>query len=81
MDEQIKEVDQLMKKAGVTAKEVRVTAESDALSKITGARRPSGKPIQDPNRGPSRSSRSPRGGRGNASRRPRSGRRGAGPGN
>lgn len=81
MDEQIKEVDQLMKKAGVTAKEVRVTAESDALSKITGARRPSGKPIQDPNRGPSRSSRSPRGGRGNASRRPRAGRRGAGPGN
>ncbi len=48
MDEQRKEVQQLMRKAGVEAKEVSVTPESDSLAKITGARVPSGTPLTLP---------------------------------
>jgi len=48
MDEQRKEVETLMRKAGVDAKEVRVTADSDALTRITGARVPSGTPLTPP---------------------------------
>lgn len=82
MDEQAREVEQLMKKAGVAAKESRVTSDSDALAKITGARRPSGKPIDAPrpqgqqqgNRPGSRGKQNPAGNRSN-SRRPNTGRR------
>lgn len=48
MDEQRKEVEAMMRKAGVKAPEVRVTADSDALAKITGARVPSGVPLPVP---------------------------------
>jgi len=48
MDDQRKEVEGLMRKAGVDAPEVRVTADSDALAKITGAQVPSGTPLAPP---------------------------------
>ncbi|MCT1883119.1 DEAD/DEAH box helicase [Corynebacterium sanguinis] len=48
LDEQEKEVQQLMNKAGVSATPVRVTAESAELVKITGARTPSGTPLPPP---------------------------------
>lgn len=48
MDQQRKEVTDLMRKAGVDAPETRVTAESDALARITGARVPSGTPLPTP---------------------------------
>ena len=48
MDDQRKEVEGLMRKAGVVAPEVRVTADSDVLTKITGARVPSGTPLPPP---------------------------------
>ena len=48
MDQQRKEVETLMRKAGVDAPEVRVTADSDVLVKITGARTPSGVPLPPP---------------------------------
>lgn len=81
MDEQAKEVDQLMKKAGVSAREVRVTANSAELATITGAREPSGTPIVDhtqqpprrpAQRGRNRTQRNPRT---QQSRRPNTGRR------
>lgn len=83
MDEQVKEVDQLMKKAGVSAKEIKVGPDSDSLAKITGARRPSGKAIEDPNQQARQQGNPPRprgnqnasGGRSNNSRRPMAGRR------
>ncbi|HKM25202.1 MAG TPA: ATP-dependent helicase, partial [Corynebacterium sp.] len=48
MDEQRREVEGLMRKAGVDAPETRVTADSDVLTKITGARVPSGTPLAAP---------------------------------
>ena len=48
MDEQAKEVAQLLRKAAVDATTLRVTPESDALVKITGARRASGTPLPPP---------------------------------
>ncbi|GAB3591741.1 ATP-dependent RNA helicase RhlE [Corynebacterium faecale] len=48
MSEQIKEVRELFKKAGVEAAEVEVTESSPELARITGARRPSGKPLPPP---------------------------------
>ena len=44
MDEQRKEVDQLLRKAGVDAQKVRVPPMSDELVKITGAQEPHGQP-------------------------------------
>lgn len=48
MDEQRKDVDQLLRKAGVDAKKVEVSAESAELAKITGARKPNGNPLPPP---------------------------------
>ena len=48
MDEQRKDVDQLLRKAGVEAKKVKVTADSAELAKITGAREPNGEPLPSP---------------------------------
>ncbi|MHA2788940.1 DEAD/DEAH box helicase [Corynebacterium sp. S7] len=47
-DDQQKEVETLLKKAGVDAKPVRVTPESDSLARITGAREPKGSPLPPP---------------------------------
>ncbi|GAB3693889.1 DEAD/DEAH box helicase [Corynebacterium nasicanis] len=59
MDEQRKEVEGLMRKAGVDAPEVRVTPESDVLTKITGARVPSGAPLAPPGQQQPRKQASP----------------------
>ncbi|WP_296144876.1 DEAD/DEAH box helicase [uncultured Corynebacterium sp.] len=48
MDEQRKDVDQLLRKAGVEAKKIKVTADSVELAKITGAREPNGEPLPPP---------------------------------
>ena len=48
MDEQRKDVDQLLRKAGVEARKVKVTADSAELAKITGAREPNGEPLPPP---------------------------------
>jgi superfamily II DNA/RNA helicase len=48
MDEQRKEVTQLLKKAGVDAKEVSVSVGSPELQRITGAQEPSGDPLPPP---------------------------------
>lgn len=48
MDEQRKDVDQLLRKAGVEAEKVQVSAGSTELAKITGAREPSGDPLPPP---------------------------------
>ncbi len=77
MDEQSKEVAQLLRKAGVEARTLRVTPESDALAKITGARRPSGTPLPPPGqqpgsgKAPGRNASRSRNGRPSAGRRQR----------
>ncbi|WP_288831724.1 DEAD/DEAH box helicase [uncultured Corynebacterium sp.] len=76
MDEQAKEVAQLLRKAAVDATTLRVTPESDVLVKITGARRPSGTPLPPPGQpaqagGAGRGRRNARRGKG----RPAAGRR------
>lgn len=48
MDDQAKEVAQLLRKAGVDAPEVRVAPLSDSLVTITGARTPEGTPLPPP---------------------------------
>ena len=48
MNEQRKDVDQLLRKAGVEAKKVKVTADSAELAKITEAREPNGEPLPPP---------------------------------
>ncbi|GAB3943604.1 DEAD/DEAH box helicase [Corynebacterium tapiri] len=48
MDEQTKEVETLMRKAGVSADEVRVDADSPVLAKLTGARKFAGAPLPPP---------------------------------
>ncbi|WKK61516.1 DEAD/DEAH box helicase [Corynebacterium sp. P3-F1] len=48
MDEQRKDVDQLLRKAGVEAEKVQVSAGSAELARITGARKPSGDPLPPP---------------------------------
>lgn len=48
MDEQAKDVEQLLRKAGVNAKKVQVTAQSAELARITGAREPQGDPLPPP---------------------------------
>ncbi|RUQ14158.1 DEAD/DEAH box helicase [Corynebacterium genitalium] len=48
MDDQTKEVAQLLRKAGVNAPEVRVASLSDSLVTITGARKPEGAPLPPP---------------------------------
>ncbi|AKK03093.1 DEAD/DEAH box helicase [Corynebacterium epidermidicanis] len=48
LDEQRAEVEALIKKAGVNAKEFEVTANSAKLIELTGARTPSGKPLPPP---------------------------------
>ncbi|GAB3074564.1 ATP-dependent RNA helicase RhlE [Corynebacterium aquatimens] len=48
MDDQRREVDALLSKAGVRATKVKVNASSDELVRITGAREPSGKPLPPP---------------------------------
>ncbi|WP_257161152.1 DEAD/DEAH box helicase [Corynebacterium cystitidis] len=48
MDDQQKEVDTLLKKAGVDAKRVRVTPDSEELVRITLARKPQGSPLPPP---------------------------------
>lgn len=48
MDDQTKEVAQLLRKAGVNAPEVRVTPLSESLVTITGARKPEGAPLPPP---------------------------------
>ncbi|MHA5283038.1 DEAD/DEAH box helicase [Corynebacterium sp. CQ3829_602738] len=48
MDDQAKEVAQLLRKAGVDAPEVRVTPLSESLVTITGARTPEGTPLPPP---------------------------------
>jgi len=82
LDEQEKEVAQLLRKAGVEAKTVRVTPESDALAKITGARQPSGSPLSPPGQqspaGGAKAARGAQGARSNAAPRSRSGRPSAG---
>lgn len=58
MDEQIKEVRDLFKKAGVEAAEVEVHENSPELTRITGARRPSGTPLALPGQQPRRGQKS-----------------------
>ena len=48
MDDQTKEVAQLLRKAGVNAPEVRVAPLSESLVTITGARKPAGAPLPPP---------------------------------
>lgn len=48
MDDQEKEVAALLKKAGVEAKAVRVTPDSEELVRITSARKPEGSPLPPP---------------------------------
>lgn len=48
MDDQVKEVRELFKKAGVEASEIKVNENSPELVKITGARRPSGTALPVP---------------------------------
>lgn len=48
MDEQRGEVAQLLRRAGVDAETVRVTPDSEALARITGARVPAGPPLPPP---------------------------------
>ena len=48
MDDQTKEVAQLLRKAGVNAPEVRVASLSESLVTITGARKPEGAPLPPP---------------------------------
>lgn len=48
MDDQRKEVDQLLRKAGVDATKVEVRAGDAELAKITGARKPTGNPLPPP---------------------------------
>ena len=48
MDEQRKDVDQLLRKAGVEAEKVQVSAGSAELARITGARKPFGDPLPPP---------------------------------
>ena len=71
MDEQRKEVDQLLRKAGVDAAKIEVSPDSGELVRITGARKPQGDPLPPPGQHPntghkakkaraSRSSRTPR---------------------
>ncbi|WIM68814.1 DEAD/DEAH box helicase [Corynebacterium breve] len=84
MDEQEKEVETLLNKAGVKARAIQVTPESDALAKITGARKPQGSPLPPPgqatqptknrSQGNSRGSAS-RSNRGRGTGRPKAGRR------
>ncbi|MDK6492447.1 RNA helicase [Corynebacterium sp. HMSC08F01] len=64
MDEQAKEVAQLMRKAGVKAPEVRVAPMSESLVTITGARVADGKPLPPPGA----PKQAPRGGGGQGSR-------------
>ena len=65
MDDQAKEVAQLLRKAGVNAPEVRVAPLSESLVTITGARTPEGAPLPPP--GQPRRSKKP-GASGNRSR-------------
>ena len=48
MDDQSKEVSQLLRKAGVDAPEVKVAPLSESLVTITGARQPEGAPLPPP---------------------------------
>lgn len=48
MDEQTKDVEQLLRKAGVDAERVQVSVGSAELARITGAREPSGSPLPPP---------------------------------
>lgn len=78
MDEQDREVEQLVKKAGVDARPVEVTADSAELARITGARKPTGTPLDAPAKpaqGSAHGGRNPRNPRSQRSGRPRSGRR------
>lgn len=71
MDDQRKEVAQLMRKAGVDAPEVRVTPMSESLVTITGARVADGKPLPPPGgpkKAPRGGGRGPRTGRGSSQR-------------
>lgn len=52
MDDQAKEVTQLLRKAGVDASEVRVAPMSESLVTITGARIPDGAPLPPPGQSP-----------------------------
>ncbi|AQQ15215.1 ATP-dependent RNA helicase RhlE [Corynebacterium glaucum] len=76
MDEQRKEVDQLLKKAGVDAPTVRVTPMSEELVNITGARKPEGAPLPPPGQQPAKSSSA----RASGGQQPRSRRRRGGGG-
>ncbi|WP_301924542.1 DEAD/DEAH box helicase [Corynebacterium glaucum] len=76
MDEQRKEVDQLLKKAGVDAPTVRVAPMSEELVNITGARTPEGAPLPPPGQQPAKSSSA----RASGGQQPRSRRRRGGGG-
>ncbi|GAA1169388.1 ATP-dependent RNA helicase RhlE [Corynebacterium glaucum] len=76
MDEQRKEVDQLLRKAGVDATTVRVTPMSEELVNITGARKPEGAPLPPPGQQPAKSSSA----RASGGQQPRSRRRRGGGG-
>ncbi|WP_273412809.1 DEAD/DEAH box helicase [Corynebacterium appendicis] len=69
MDEQRKDVDQLLRKAGVEAKKVQVAPGSAELAKITGAREPNGDPLPPP--GQAQASPKPRNQRSGGPRRGR----------
>ncbi|UIZ93125.1 DEAD/DEAH box helicase [Corynebacterium sp. CNCTC7651] len=84
MDEQRKEVDQLLRKAGVDAEVVRIAPMSPELVRITAARQPEGTPLPPPGQQPAaggqgrnpqarRGARSRGSGGGQASGRPRRG--------
>lgn len=61
-DDQRRDVDQLMRKAGVKAEEIRITADSSELADITGARAFRGAPLPPPGQ-PAQSRKPQQGGR------------------
>ena len=70
LPQQRREVDDLIRDAGVRAQQTVISAKTDVLSGITGARVPSGIPVNEPS-GPRESSRRPGYGRNSGGRNPR----------
>jgi superfamily II DNA/RNA helicase len=79
LPQQRREVDDIIRDAGVRAEQTVISAKTDVLSGITGARVPSGIPVNEPS-GPRESSRRPGRGRSPGGRNPRTPVGGAGRG-
>ncbi len=70
LPQQRREVDDLIRQAGVRAEQTVISSKTEVLGGITGARVPSGIPVNEPS-GPRESSRRPAYGRGPGARNPR----------